>query len=145
MFVGFDNRAGAILRLYHTIAFDESCHYPTFRKAEAGVRGVFGIEPRAAAREGERKNRNRSDEKRQWQRLYFYVFIRAAGVSETGPFRGANEDRFVVDRDAGLFIVADGMGGHRAGEVASAMAVETIVQQMAGMPSDGGDPADAER
>jgi PPM family protein phosphatase len=40
--------------------------------------------------------------------------------------RTANQDNLFVDRELGLFIVADGMGGHNAGEVASAIAVREI-------------------
>jgi protein phosphatase len=51
--------------------------------------------------------------------------IEAHGVSDAGP-RPTNEDACLVDLGAGLFVVADGMGGHNAGEVASALAVSTI-------------------
>jgi serine/threonine protein phosphatase PrpC len=52
--------------------------------------------------------------------------VRSFGRSDTGPVRRGNEDGFVVDQSLGLFVVADGMGGHNAGEVASRLALETI-------------------
>ena len=52
--------------------------------------------------------------------------IEAHGHSDPGPVRKINEDSFVCDTDLRLFIVADGLGGHSAGEVASGLAVETI-------------------
>ncbi len=50
----------------------------------------------------------------------------AAGRSDVGLQREHNEDSFVLLEQHGLFVVADGMGGHRAGDVASKMATETI-------------------
>ncbi len=47
-------------------------------------------------------------------------------ATHTGRVRGHNEDNFLVDRRLGLFVVADGMGGHNAGEVASALCVRTV-------------------
>ena len=49
------------------------------------------------------------------------------GLSDTGRVRKANEDAFACDQDLQLFVVADGMGGHNAGEVASRLAVDAIV------------------
>ncbi len=53
--------------------------------------------------------------------------LQAFGVTDQGRIRPTNEDRFAVDAHAGLCVVADGMGGHNAGEVAARIAVDTIV------------------
>jgi protein phosphatase len=47
--------------------------------------------------------------------------------------RSGNEDNFFADADAdhGIFVVADGMGGHAAGEVASEMAVQIVARELA--------------
>lgn len=47
-------------------------------------------------------------------------------LTDSGLKRPLNEDSFYVSEDIGLFIVADGMGGHNAGEVASSTAVEAV-------------------
>ena len=56
--------------------------------------------------------------------------LRWASRSDTGRVRLQNEDSVHADGD--VFIVADGMGGHLAGEVASALAVSTIVEKCSG-------------
>ena len=52
--------------------------------------------------------------------------LKANGLTHVGRQRQHNEDSFLVENEARLFIVADGMGGHAAGEVASKIAVESI-------------------
>jgi serine/threonine protein phosphatase PrpC len=51
---------------------------------------------------------------------------RGHGYTDVGRKRAVNEDAFVVDDTLGLYVVADGMGGHSAGEVASHQAIETL-------------------
>ncbi|HVA66909.1 MAG TPA: protein phosphatase 2C domain-containing protein [Elusimicrobiota bacterium] len=51
-----------------------------------------------------------------------------AGATDRGLVRPQNEDGFAVDAGLRLLVVADGMGGHRAGEVASALAVEAVMR-----------------
>jgi protein phosphatase len=51
----------------------------------------------------------------------------AYGVTDTGRIRESNEDCFALDQDVQLYVVADGMGGHNAGEVAARLAVDSIV------------------
>ncbi|MCC7008241.1 MAG: serine/threonine-protein phosphatase [Acidobacteria bacterium] len=54
------------------------------------------------------------------------VRISSAAASHPGLRRDENEDAFAIRDDLGLYLVADGMGGHAAGEVASRIAIETI-------------------
>ena len=46
--------------------------------------------------------------------------------TDVGLRRDNNQDSFLIDESVGLYLVADGMGGHRGGEVASKLAVETV-------------------
>jgi len=54
------------------------------------------------------------------------VEVRACGMSDVGRARAHNEDCFEIDPELRLYLVADGMGGHRFGEVAARVAVESI-------------------
>jgi serine/threonine protein phosphatase PrpC len=52
--------------------------------------------------------------------------IKVSGLTDVGLKRDNNQDYFIVDESLGLFVLADGMGGHLGGEVASQIASETI-------------------
>jgi serine/threonine protein phosphatase PrpC len=52
--------------------------------------------------------------------------VTAFGLTHVGRQRQHNEDAFLIENDARLFLVADGMGGHAAGEIASRIAVDSI-------------------
>lgn len=59
------------------------------------------------------------------------VGLNIVGYSDTGQVREHNEDRIAMRPDIGVAVLADGMGGHRAGEVASELAVKSIVDELA--------------
>lgn len=52
--------------------------------------------------------------------------VKAFGLTHVGRQRQHNEDTFLVETDKNLYVVADGMGGHAAGEIASKIAAESI-------------------
>lgn len=56
--------------------------------------------------------------------------VSAAAASDRGRIRTGNEDRHYVDVDRGIFLVVDGVGGHAAGEVAAAIAVDVITARL---------------
>jgi protein phosphatase len=58
----------------------------------------------------------------------FLDVLQAWGLSDTGPVRATNEDRFAIDEALQLCVVADGMGGHKAGEIAALTAVEAVLE-----------------
>jgi serine/threonine protein phosphatase PrpC len=68
------------------------------------------------------------------------------GHSDRGKVRESNEDNLAVDESAGVAVIADGMGGHAAGEVASGMATQAIVRDLADLRADllALDPSDYE-
>jgi len=52
--------------------------------------------------------------------------LRYAGLTHIGKVRDENEDTFLVEPELGLFLVSDGMGGHRGGELASKIVIEDL-------------------
>ena len=63
-------------------------------------------------------------------------YLEAAGLTDVGQKRKINEDSLLIDKKLGLLIVADGMGGHDAGEVASSLAVNSIRNSLGNTGAD---------
>lgn len=57
--------------------------------------------------------------------------VNYAARTDVGKVRGHNEDCYRINAGLGLYVLADGMGGHASGEIASEIAVEVIEQQIA--------------
>jgi serine/threonine protein phosphatase PrpC len=68
------------------------------------------------------------------------LVIQAAGKTDVGVVRTNNEDNFGFDVRRGIFIVCDGMGGQAAGELASKIAVDTVLGYFRHDPSDAASP-----
>jgi protein phosphatase len=68
--------------------------------------------------------------------------LEVGAMSSIGTVRENNEDRVLVDRDAALFVVADGMGGQAAGERASQLAVDVVPRELALLPRDLDEPGE---
>jgi protein phosphatase len=66
---------------------------------------------------------------------------RTCGKTDRGRVRTVNQDSILLDEGLGLFAVADGMGGHQAGEVASALALEALQDRMKQRPRGRARPA----
>ncbi len=68
--------------------------------------------------------------------------MRWAQVTDTGLVRNLNEDSLCISPGIGLFAVADGMGGHLAGEVASTAALQMLEHELVKLHGKGGKPGD---
>ena len=65
--------------------------------------------------------------------------LAAIGATDVGRKRRHNEDAFLVMPEAGLFAVADGLGGHVSGELASRMAVDELASHFVGLEGTPGE------
>ena len=67
------------------------------------------------------------------------ITVESAGITDIGKKRQGNEDALFFDDALGLYVVADGMGGHRAGEIASKLVVDTISKYIRQASKNGDD------
>jgi len=58
------------------------------------------------------------------------IQVKITGITHTGLQRSANEDHIGFDEDLGIAVLADGMGGHKAGGTASSMAVDSVLENL---------------
>ena len=63
------------------------------------------------------------------------IKVRIAGCTDTGLRRQHNEDHIGFDQELGIAVLADGMGGHQSGEIASHMAVESVLGTLQQLPN----------
>ncbi len=66
----------------------------------------------------------------------FTLDFKTAAISKPGSRYGHNEDAYRLDEGRGLGLIADGMGGHRAGEVASRIAIEALYRHLSKAEKD---------
>jgi protein phosphatase len=71
------------------------------------------------------------------------VHVTCAARTDVGLIRSGNEDNYIMVPERGIFVVADGMGGHAAGEIASEMAVQSISRDLGSFKGLGADDAAA--
>lgn len=65
--------------------------------------------------------------------------LKHKGITNVGTVRGNNEDAYLICENKlkdNMFLIADGMGGHNAGEIASALAVRTVQEKFLELTSD---------
>ena len=67
------------------------------------------------------------------------IIVESAGITDVGKKRQGNEDALFFDDALKLYVVADGMGGHRAGEIASTLVVDTISKYIRQASNNGDD------
>ena len=67
------------------------------------------------------------------------IVLESAGMTDIGMKRKGNEDALFLDDTLGLYVVADGMGGHQAGEIASQLVVKTISEYILQSKNNGDD------